>query len=100
MGKKVLEFETEASPFCCGVTEIGDFSVGIETSPNWWGSTPETDENFKEDASTDQYYLATTTRTQTGVVKRLKKMGFKKLATWTRDNGVKLTLWGYKKRRS
>jgi hypothetical protein len=56
--------------------------------------TPGNELDWPPDSS-DKAYFATTLRTQTGSMKRLKKMGFKKLGSWTRDTGSKLILWGY-----
>ena len=93
--KGLLAFEKETTAFCCGLVEIGEFNIGND---DWVDSYSVNEKTWDPDP--DKYYIATTTRAQSGSAKRLKRLGFKKLGSWTRDSGVRLTLWGYRKRRS
>lgn len=88
-----FKFDTEESVFCCGLSEIGDFRV---EAPNEWDNYYEYGEKTEwPPDSKDKGVIATTTGAQKGSARQLKEMGFKKLGTWTRDSGVKLTLWGW-----
>jgi hypothetical protein len=91
---RVLTWEKEQAAFCCGLEEIGEFRVDNSEYMSEYANDPGNELDWPPDSS-DKAYFATTLRTQTGSMKRLKKMGFKKLGSWTRDTGSKLILWGY-----
>lgn len=103
---RLLTFDVQVgSGFCCGLAEIGGFQKKLVELSNkdLWQASEDYDvvnETQFPPKEKDKAFFATTTAAQRGAAKKLKTMGFKKLGSWTRDTGVKLTMWGWFPKRS
>ena len=73
-----MGFQENQSYFCCGLREIGNFGGAGQNS-------------IREDH--DSARFATTVHGQTAAIKSLRRMGFKVIAKWKRDEGYTIKLW-------